>query len=122
MPIARSLRPLGVLILALTLGACMGYRLVHLDEIEVPTYEPRVVPIPAECDALIERAVTRGVATLSEVEGRTVQFCQQQQMIRAQEEEAAARRLEAHAAAARFGLQLATVIIGALIVVAGWVF
>jgi hypothetical protein len=42
-------------------------------------------------------------------------------VIRSLEEEAAARKLESHAAAARFALQLTTVVVGALIVLIGWV-
>jgi hypothetical protein len=114
-------RLLSVLLLALVLGGCMGYRLVHLDELQLPSYEPREVLIPAECAGLIERAATEGIAALTEAESRTVVFCQQQQVLRSLEEEAAARRLESHAAAARFALQLTTVVIGALVVIIGWV-
>jgi hypothetical protein len=114
-------RTIPVLLLALTLNGCMGYRLVRMDEIELPSYEPRPVAIPAECAGLIERAATAGIATMTEVESRTVAFCQQQQVIRSLEEEAAARKLESHAAAARFALQLTTVVVGALIVLIGWV-
>ena len=104
------------------LGGCMGYRLVPLEEIEVPTYQPREVPIPAECPELIERAALEGMLSLTEPESRTVTFCQQQQILRALEEEAAARKLESHATAARFALQLTTVVVGGLIVFLGWIF
>jgi hypothetical protein len=109
-----------ILLLALGLHGCMGYRLVPLDQLEVPSYEPREVLVPAECPALIERAAREGIASLTETESRTVAFCQQQQIQRTLEEEAAARRLESHAAAARFALQLTTVVIGGLIVIIGW--
>jgi hypothetical protein len=109
-----------MLVLALSLHGCMGYRLVPLAELELPSYEPREVLVPAECAALIERAATAGVASLTETESRTVAFCQQQQIQRTLEEEAAARRLESHAAAARFALQLTTVVVGGLIVFLGW--
>jgi hypothetical protein len=99
----------------------MGYRLVHIDEITLPSYEPRPVTVPPECDELIERAAAAGITALTDAESRTVTFCQQQQVIRTLEEEAAARKLESHAAAARFALQLTTVVIGALIVFIGWV-
>jgi hypothetical protein len=100
----------------------MGYRLVPLDELALPSYEPREVLIPAECPSLVERAATEGLATLTETESRTVTFCQQQKVLRSLEEEAAARKLESHAAAARFALQLTTVVVGGLIVFLGWLF
>jgi hypothetical protein len=115
-------RLLPVLLLAIAANGCMGYRLAHIDEIEMPSYEPREVLIPAECPGLIERAATEGMAALTEAEVRTVSFCQQQEVIRSLEEAAIAQKLEAHAAAARFALQLTTVAIGALIVFLGWVF
>lgn len=117
-----SVRPLVVLVLILMSSGCMGYRLVPLDEVQMPSYEPREVLIPAECPALIERAATDGVASLTETENRTVAFCQQQQVLRSLEEEAAARKLESHATAARFALQLTTVVVGGLIVFLGWLF
>ena len=104
----------------LLFNGCAGYQLVRLDEVEMPSYEPREVLIPTECTGLIQRAATEGMARLTEHESRTVVFCQQQQVLRALEEEAAARRLESHAAAARFALQLTTVVVGALIVIIGW--
>ncbi|HUG40589.1 MAG TPA: hypothetical protein VMM12_08895 [Longimicrobiales bacterium] len=109
-----------MLVLALTLNGCMGYRFVKLDELDLPSYEPREVLVPAECAGLVQRAATEGVATLTEAEARTLAFCQQQQVIRSLEVEAAARKLESHAAAARFVLQFTTVVIGALIVTLGW--
>jgi len=115
-------RPLLALLLALALSSCMGYRLVPLDELEMPSYEPREVLVPAECPVLIERAATQGLASLTESESRTVSFCQQQLVQRSLEVEAAARKLESHTAAARFALQLTTVVVGGLIVVIGWLF
>ena len=117
-----SVRTLLALSLALMLTGCMGYRMVPLDELELPSYEAREVLIPAECPALIERAATNGVATLTDVESRTVAFCQQQMVLRTLEEEAAFRKLESHAAAGRFALQLTTVVVGGLIVFLGWIF
>lgn len=114
-------RPLLAMLLALVLNGCMGYRIVRPDEFEMPSYEPREVHIPAECQGLIERAAAEGLAALTETESRTVTFCQQQQILRSLEEEAAARKLESHAAAARFALQLTTVVVGGLIVLLGWV-
>ena len=70
------------------------------EEIEIPSYEPRVVVIPAECETLIGRAAARGMTDFTEREARMVDFCQQQQIIRSAEEEAAAKRLDAHARAA----------------------
>lgn len=116
--------PLRILLLVLlpALGGCFGYRLVRPEEIEVPSYEPREVLIPVECDALIRRAATEGAGSLTQGEANTLDFCQHQQLIRAQEEEAASRKLEAHAAAAGFALQVTTVVIGATVAVIAWLF
>lgn len=118
----RSLRLLLVLLALVPLTGCLGYRLVRPEEIEVPSYEPREVQIPAECEVLIQRAANGGVAGFTTAEANTLDFCQHQQMIRAQEEEAAARRLEAHAAAASFALQVVTVVVGATVAVLTWLF
>ena len=104
------------------LSGCSQYRLASLDEVEIPNYEPRPVLVPATCDALITRAANEGMSLFTETEAREALFCQQQQIIRAQEEEAAAARLEAHAAAARFALQTATFVIGGLVAILAWVF
>ncbi len=117
-----SLRPLLPLILAPLLGGCFGYRLVRPEEIEIPSYEPREVLIPAECEPLIRRAATEGAARLTPGEANMLSFCQHQQLVRAQEEEAASRKLEAHAAAAGFALQVTTVVIGTTIAVLAWLF
>lgn len=106
----------------LVFSGCFGYRLVRPEEVEVPSYEPRPVAVPAECDALIERAAVEGVRRLAEDEARMLSFCQNQQIIRAQEEEAAYRKLEAHSAAANFILRATVVGIGALIAVLTWMF
>ncbi|HEX2187985.1 MAG TPA: hypothetical protein VHG51_03755 [Longimicrobiaceae bacterium] len=118
----RFLRTLLVLALLVSTSGCLGYRLIRPEEVEIPSYEPREVPIPADCDALVQRAARDGVEGLSEPLARRVGFCQHQQLLRAQEEEAAARRLEAHASAAGLALQVATVAIGALVAVLAWVF
>ena len=118
----RILRLLCLLALLLPTGGCFGYRLIRPEEVPVPSYEPRPVAIPTECDALLQRAAREGVARLPEAEARTVSFCQGQQLIRAQEEEAASRRLEAHASAASLALNVATVVIGGLVAVLAWVF
>jgi hypothetical protein len=112
------------LLLVLTLGftACSQYRLASLQDVEIPNYEPRVVPLPATCEPLILRAAEEGMALFTETEAREVMFCQQQQIIRTQEEEAAAKRLEAHAAAARFALQTVTFVVTGLVAIAAWVF
>jgi len=117
----RFLRSLLVLLLLAPLSGCFGYRLVRPNEIEVPSYEPREVLIPDECDALIRRAA-EDPGRLTQTESNTLSFCQHQHLIRAQEEEAASRKLEAHAAAAGFALQVATVVIGATIAVLAWIF
>ena len=116
------LRVLCLLVLLLPAGGCFGYRLIRPDEVPVPSYEPRPVAVPGECEALLRRAAAEGVARLSEAEARTVSFCQGQQLIRAQEEEAASRKLEAHASAASLALNVATVVVGGLIAVLAWVF
>ena len=117
--IAKSLL---LVVLMTTSSGCFGYRLVRPGEIEVPSYEPRPVAIPATCDALIERAATEGMRGLQEAEARMVAFCQQQHLIRAQEEEAVARKLEAHAEVANFALRATVVAVGALAAVLTWVF
>lgn len=111
-----------LLALLLLAAGCGNYRLVRMDEVTLPNYEPRPVPIPETCETLLRRAGEGGMRQFTEAEAREVTYCQQQQIIRAQEEEAAARRLEAHAAAAGFVLQVVTVTVGALIAVLAWLF
>lgn len=118
----RMSRRLLVLPLLLQLGGCFGYRLVRPDEVQVPSYEPREVLVPAECDRLIQRAGSGDVGALSEAQARMLTFCQHQQMIRAQEEEAVARKLEAHAQAAQFGLQVVSFVIAGTVAVLTWIF
>lgn len=101
----------------LPLAACYTPR-----QIQVPSYEPRPVAIPAECDALTRRAATTGAGQLSEGEFRTLIFCQNQALLRAQEDEAVARRMEAHARTASLAIQAVTVVVGATIAVITWVF
>jgi len=110
------------IVLSLLMSGCFGYRLIRPDEIEVPNYEPREVPVPSECEGLARRAAGGGAAQLSEREGKQLEFCQHQQILRAQEEEAAARRLEAHAAAASFALQVTGFLLGGTIAVLAWLF
>lgn len=117
------LRRTAVLILfALSMSACSQYRLASLQDVEIPNYEPRPVAVPESCDALIARAVTQGMATFTEAEAREVLFCQQQQIIRTQEEEAAAKRLESHAAAARFVFQTIALVATGTVAVLTWLF
>lgn len=111
-----------VLALALLLSGCGQYRLIRPEEVTVPDYQPREVLVPERCDTLIRRAATQGMAGFSETEAREVSFCQHQQMVRAQEEEAAAKRLEAHAQTAEFALRATVVTVGALIAVLTWIF
>ena len=92
------------------------------DEITVPNYEPRPVLVPATCDSLVNRAANVGMARFTDNEAREVTFCQQQHLIRAQEEEAASRKIEAHAEAANFALRLTVVTLGALVAILAWVF
>jgi hypothetical protein len=117
------LRPVALSLLVLvSLNACTQYRLASLQDVEIPSYEPRQVVVPPACEPLIQRAIVEGMARFSEAESRQVLFCQQQQMLRTQEEEAAAKRLEAHAAAARFALQTATFVITSSIALLAWIF
>lgn len=118
----RSYKPLLLLALLLVFAACGPYRLIRPDEIQIPNYEPRPVAVPATCDSLISRAAAVGMTRFSENEVREVTFCQQQQLIRAQEEEAASRKIEAHAEAASFALRLTVVTVGALIAILTWLF
>jgi hypothetical protein len=112
----RLFRTLAIPAALLLLGAC------YAPAVTMPSYEPRVVAIPAECDTLAQRAASSGAAQLSEPDFRMLTFCQHQQLIRAQEEEAAARKLDAHARTAGLALQAATLVLGATIAVITWVF
>lgn len=114
-------RTVALLALALPLSACAQYQLA-MPPMEMPNYEPRMVNIPVTCEALIERAATSGMSLFTDGEAREVLFCQQQQIIRTQEEEAAAKRLESHAAAARFALQALTVVVTATVAILAWAF
>jgi hypothetical protein len=116
-------RRIAVLLLGvMALSGCSQYRLASLQDVEIPNYDPRPVVIPESCEGLIARVAAEGMTRLSEAESREALFCQGQMLIRAQEEEAASRRLEAHAEAARFGLQVVTVTITALVAILAWVF
>ena len=116
-------RRIGILLLGLlTVGGCSQYRLANLDDVEIPSYEPRPVAMPASCDSLIARVAAVGMERVTEVESRETLFCQQQQIIRAQEEEAASKRLEAHAEAARFAFQVATTVIAGLVATLAFIF
>ena len=119
MPFRRAF--LGLLVLPM-FGGCFGYRFIRPEEIEVPSYEPRPVVVPEVCTTLIDRAAQRGMGALTEQEGRMALFCQQQQIIRAQEEETALRRIEAHAEAASFALRVVTLALGATFAVLTWIF
>ena len=111
-----------LLALVMLLAGCGPYRLIRPDEVTVPNYEPREVLVPEKCDTLIRRAAVQGMAGFTEGETRELAFCQQQQVIRAQEEEAVARKLEAHAEAANLALRFTVVAVGALVAVLTWVF
>ena len=112
----------GLLALVLLLSGCGPYRMMRPDEITVPDYAPRVVLVPATCDSLVTRAANVGMSRFSDNEAREVAFCQQQQVIRAQEEEAASAKIEAHAEAANFALRLTVVTLGAIIGLLAWLF
>jgi len=111
------MRRLLALAALIPLAACYVPR-----QIQVPSYEPRAVAIPAECDGLAQRAAAAGAAQLGEADFRMLTFCQHQQLLRAQEEEAVARRMEAHARTAGLVLQAVTVVVGATVAVLTWVF
>lgn len=113
----RRLLPVVAPALLVALGAC-----TLPGTVAVPSYEPRAVAIPAECDALAARAATAGAAQLSEPDFRMLTFCQHQQLLRSQEEETAARRMEAHARTFGLALQAITVLVGATVAVLTWVF
>ena len=102
--------------LAATLAACSSA------SISMPSYEPRAVAVPPECEALVRRAADGALATMTDAEARTVAFCQHQQLLRAQEEEAASRKIEAHARVASFGLQVVTVVLAATVAALAWAF
>jgi hypothetical protein len=118
------MRFLTVALVALLLGlaGCGPYRMMRPDEITVPDYAPRPVLVPATCDSLVTRAANVGMARFTDNEAREVTFCQQQHLIRAQEEEAASKKIEAHAEAANFALRLTVVTIGAAVAVLAWLF
>ena len=102
--------------LAATLAACSSASFT------MPSYEPRAVAVPPECEALVRRAADGALATMTDAEARTVVFCQHQQLLRAQEEEAASRKIEAHARVASFGLQVVTVVLAATVAALAWAF
>ena len=112
----RAARAALPFVAAAALGACSGA------SVNMPSYEPRAVAVPPECDALVQRAASGGLATMTDAEARTVAFCQHQQLLRAEEEEAASRKLEAHARVASFGLQAVTVVVAATVAVLAWAF
>ena len=119
----RTLRALSALLsLALLSSGCFGYRLMRPEELPIPDYTPRPVAVPAECERLIALVAERGMAGVSESDSRMVIFCQQQMIIRGQEEEVAEKRIEAHARAADFGLHVLTAVLTATIAVVAWVF
>lgn len=60
-----------------------------------PRYLPRHVPVPSTCEPLLEQATAEGVDSLDEAQLRQLEFCQQQQLLRAEEEQAAFARYEA---------------------------
>ena len=111
-----------LMLIAFATGACSHYRLASLDGVEFPNYEPRPVLVPAQCETLIDRAAREGMENFTEAEAREVLFCQQQQIIRTQEEEAAAKRLEAHAEAARFVFQTIALATTSTIALLTWLF
>lgn len=110
------------LLALLTVTGCGQYTLASIDDVEIPTYEPRPVPLPARCDSLIAQVASVGMEQVTEMESRATLFCQQQMIIRAQEEEAASKRLEAHAEAGRFALQMITFVVTGLVATLAFIF
>lgn len=60
-----------------------------------PRYQPRHVPVPSTCEPLLQQATADGLSSLDEAELRQLAFCQEQQLLRAEEEQAAFARFEA---------------------------
>ncbi|MDR0786558.1 MAG: hypothetical protein LBG44_01590 [Gemmatimonadota bacterium] len=110
------------LIAAMALTGCAQYQMANLSNVQIPSYDPRPVSVPPVCDALIEQVASMGMERMSESERSETIFCQGQMLIRAQEEEAAARRLQAHAETGRFALQLVTVTVTSMVAILAWVF
>ncbi len=117
-----QLRTATVLLALLAVTGCSQYTLASLDQVELPSYEPRPVPLPASCDSVIARVASLGMERVTEIESREALFCQQQMILRAQEEEAASKRLEAHAEAGRFALQMVTFVITGLVATLAFIF
>jgi len=80
------MRPILPLLLLL---ACSGCAIQH---------PVREVAIPSGCEALVQRATTRGVGSLSEPEKEELAFCQERLALRTAEEQAAAARDQGRAA------------------------
>jgi hypothetical protein len=119
----RPIRALPALVaLALLSSGCFGYRLMRPEEIDLPNYQPRPVVVPAECEGMILQVAERGMTGMSDADARMVLFCQQQMMLRGQEEEVAEKRIEAHARAADFALHAVTTVLTATIAVVAWLF
>jgi hypothetical protein len=119
----RTLRmAAAALVVSVGSTGCFGYRLMRPEEIDVPSYEAREVLVPEQCDALVRRAATSGIEGMRRDEIDMIDFCQNQQILRSQEEEAVARKLEAHAQAASFALRLTTLVVGSLIAILAWAF
>lgn len=58
-------------------------------------FQPTEVPVPASCDALLQRAGDQGVGGFSAGEAQQVTFCQQQRILRAEETQAQFARYQA---------------------------
>lgn len=80
----RSIRSIALaMVILVPAGAC------------APAYQPRNVPVPADCDTLFQRAAEQGTAAFSESAMRQLNYCQDQFLLRAEEEQAAYARYQA---------------------------
>lgn len=71
------------LLLLLLLSAC------------APSFSPRPVVIPPDCEPVMQRLAEQGRGAFDERTAEYAAFCQQQHLLRAEEEQAALARLEA---------------------------
>jgi hypothetical protein len=85
-----------------------------------PSYQPRSVPVPAECEQILRNAAEIGPERVAAdaAEFRRVAFCQQQQSLKAAEEQAAHARMQARAQQTAYWLSLGSAAVWLLLVVA----
>ncbi len=71
-----------------------------------PRYQPREVLVPDTCEPLLRRVGEQGTDALDERELRHLAFCQQQRLLRAEEEQAAYVRYQVRNAQSTYVLSL----------------